>query len=250
MSVRRFQHQAGGIDWYCEQRGDGPAVVLAPSGEGDCASFDRVAASLANDFTVLTFDAPGFSRSRVGTAEDIAVSKLGDQIARLVKSLETHPATFYGCSSGGVAVLDLAVRHNALVRHAVVHEVAMPGAAALLADLATLDDAAIVERRQFLFAHMMNDDLAAWEALGEEYHARLAKNYVTWVAGISRPTAAALTRTPCRQADHLDDRRSYAGRHLSRQRRSRRQSRLPDRSTDVQALPPSQCTGDAGYAHP
>ena len=40
MSVRRFQHQAGGIEWYCEQRGDGPAVVLVPSGEGDCASFD------------------------------------------------------------------------------------------------------------------------------------------------------------------------------------------------------------------
>ena len=57
----------------------------------------------------------------------------------------------------------------------------MPGAAALLADLTTLDDAAIVERCQILFAHMMNDDLAAWEALGDEYHARLAKNYVTWV---------------------------------------------------------------------
>ncbi|MDT5292030.1 MAG: hypothetical protein QOF88_6919, partial [Mycobacterium sp.] len=55
----------------------------------------------------------------------------------------------------------------------------MPGAAALLADLTTFDDAAIVERCQFLFAHMMNDDLAAWEALGDEYHARLAKNYVT-----------------------------------------------------------------------
>jgi hypothetical protein len=27
----------------------------------------------------------------------------------------------------------------------------------------------------------MNDDLAAWEALGDEYHARLASNYVTWV---------------------------------------------------------------------
>jgi hypothetical protein len=57
----------------------------------------------------------------------------------------------------------------------------MPGAAALLADLPALDDAAVVDSCKFAFAHVMNDDLAAWEALGDEYHARLAKNYVTWV---------------------------------------------------------------------
>ena len=188
MSVRGFQHQAGGIEWYCEQRGDGPPVVLVPSGEGDCASFDKVAAQLADDFTVLTFDAPGFSRSLVRTADDVSVSNLADQIACLVESLEIPPATFYGCSSGGFAVLDLVVRHGGVVRNAVVHEVAMPGAAALLADLTTLEDAAIVESCQYLFAHVMNDDLAAWEALGDEYHARLAKNYVTWVRRYLAPT--------------------------------------------------------------
>ena len=56
----------------------------------------------------------------------------------------------------------------------------MPGAAVLLADLATFDDAAVVESCKFAFGHV-NDDLAAWEALGDEYHARLADNYVTWV---------------------------------------------------------------------
>jgi hypothetical protein len=80
-----------------------------------------------------------------------------------------------------IAVLDLVVHHPELVRNAVVHEVAMAGAAALLADLATLDNAAVVESCKFAFGHVMNDDLAAWEALGDEYHARLANNYVTWV---------------------------------------------------------------------
>jgi len=124
VDVKRFEHQAAGVDWHCEQRGDGPPVVLVPSGEGDCTSFEHVAAQLADEFTVLTFDTPGFSRSHVQTADDVSVSKLAPQIAGLVESLGTYPTTFYGGSSGGFAVLDLAVRQPELVRDAVVHEVA------------------------------------------------------------------------------------------------------------------------------
>jgi pimeloyl-ACP methyl ester carboxylesterase len=179
--VERFVHETDGIGWYCERRGDGPPVILVPSGEGDCASFDQVAAQLANQFTVLTFDTPGFSRSRVENTDDISAFKLADQIAHLIKSLGTHPATFYGASSGGVAVLDLVIGHRDIVRNAIVHEVAMADAVALLGNLTALNDAEIVETCQFLFAQVMNDDPAAWEALGSEYHARLATNYVTWV---------------------------------------------------------------------
>lgn len=180
-AVRRFEHHTGGIDWYCEQRGEGPPIVLVPSGEGDCASFEKVAADLANDFTVLTFDIPGFSRSHVRSPDDVSLPKLADQIVDLTESLSLSPATFYGCSSGGFAVLDLVVRHPNAVQNAIVHEVADAAAATPLLSLAALDDAAIVETCKFAYAQIMNDDVGAWEALGDEYHARLAKNYVTWV---------------------------------------------------------------------
>jgi pimeloyl-ACP methyl ester carboxylesterase len=181
VDVRQFQHTTDGIDWYCEQRGAGPPLVLVPSGEGDCSSFERVAAALADQFTVLTFDTPGFSRSRVDDADLISAPLLADQIAALVGSLGVDPATYYGCSSGGLAVLDLVVRHRPLVHQAIVHEVPMDNAVALLGGLASQDDSAVVETCQFLFANVMNDDAAAWQALGAEFHARLATNYVTWV---------------------------------------------------------------------
>src|SRR5262245_52395142 len=102
-----FKHTAGDIEWYCELRGSGPTVVLIPSGEGDCGSFDSVADALADEFTVLTFDTPGFSRSSA-PPDSIRVSRLADQIAALITALNLAPATFYGCSSGGIAALSLA----------------------------------------------------------------------------------------------------------------------------------------------
>jgi hypothetical protein len=58
-----LRRKVDSITWYYELRGRGPTVVLTPSGEGDCGSFEKVAVALARDFTVLTFDMPGFSRS-------------------------------------------------------------------------------------------------------------------------------------------------------------------------------------------
>src|SRR5215831_2010660 len=56
-----FNRRVDSIDWYYELRGRGPTIVLISSGEGDCGSFEEVAASLSEAFTVLTFDMPGFS---------------------------------------------------------------------------------------------------------------------------------------------------------------------------------------------
>jgi len=185
--TQRFTHNLGEIVWYCERRGKGPTIVLIPSGEGDCASFDTVADALSGEFTVLTFDTPGFSRSS-GPAESVSALLLADQIASLVGSLGLVPATFYGCSSGGMAALSLAANHGDIVRNVIVHEaalmrdVAWPDAArARFVHLRSLDDAAIVQTCKEWFRNGMNSNLAAWDALGPDYHHRLEKNYVTWI---------------------------------------------------------------------
>jgi pimeloyl-ACP methyl ester carboxylesterase len=177
---------AGQINWHVEQRGSGQDIVLVPSGEGDCGSFEIVANALAADFRVTTFDTPGFSRSTTSGHVEISMVALADQVVRLVQALGIQRATFYGCSSAGLAVLDIAANYRSLIHRAVVHEAALPRMPgdddrSALAALAQLDDARITAVCAKLFKHEMNENPDAWEALGEAYHHRLATNYVVWV---------------------------------------------------------------------
>lgn len=195
MGTKAFKHKACGIEWYCELRGNGPTIVLIPSGEGDCGSFATVADILANDFNVLTFDMPGFSRSSTPPDFDkVSPRLLGNQITELVTSLNFFPATFYGCSSGGQVVLSLIADHSDVVRGGIVHEVALANdyawpemAAEWRAHLNRLDDAGIVRVCKDLFRNQMNYSPQAWDALGASYHRRLENNYVTWVRRYLRP---------------------------------------------------------------
>jgi pimeloyl-ACP methyl ester carboxylesterase len=176
-----FHRRVDFIDWYYELSGKGPTVVLIPSGEGDCGSFEKVAASLSRQFTVLTFDMPGFSRS--SDPPDFANYSMGRaarEVAGLVQPLELGPATFYGCSSGAHVALTLAAEYPDVVRNVAIHEIPL----SVRGDLGawtTLDDDGIVRACQGLFRNQMNESAEAWDGLGEAYHKRLERNYVTWV---------------------------------------------------------------------
>jgi len=112
---------------------------------------------------------------------------LADQIAVLISSLNLAPAAFYGCSSAGLAALSLVAQHPEIVRNAIVHEAALvrdsvlPDATAALFSLNDLDDEAIVKKCKDLFRNQLNSNVRAWDAVGQEYHRRLGRNYVTWV---------------------------------------------------------------------
>jgi pimeloyl-ACP methyl ester carboxylesterase len=168
-----------GVEWYCERQGQGPHLVLVPSGEGDCASFAKVAVLLAHSFAVTTFDMPGMSRSTAPEAAmaDLTAAKLASQVISLLDELSIDIATFYGCSSGGLVILTLASVYPERVRSAIVHEVPLTKS---LGALARLDDEAIVDTCRHIFVEIVGDK-DAWAALGPDYHARLDKNFVTWV---------------------------------------------------------------------
>ena len=171
-----------GINWHVETSGSGPHLILVPSGEGDCESFSKLASLLSTTYTVTTFDMPGFSRSTcpISCLENLTASKLAAQIISLLDELHIKEATFYGCSSGALAVLTMAAEHPERVKQSIVHEVPLSAAAAMGAWKA-MPDEQVISICQGIFANTLCAKPAAWNALPASYHERLYKDYVTWV---------------------------------------------------------------------
>ncbi|KAH7308308.1 zearalenone hydrolase [Rhexocercosporidium sp. MPI-PUGE-AT-0058] len=172
------------FSWYVEQSGSGPHIILIPSGEGDCHSFGEVAKLLSPNFTVTTFDMPGFSRTAAPASalEHLSPRKGANQILSLMDRLGIARATVYGSSSGGLFALAMLQNYEERVERIIIHEVPMTVIDGVRdwAKLPPSEDKMIVAYCQQLFANIMNEDTTAWEALGPEYHKRLEKNFVTW----------------------------------------------------------------------
>lgn len=170
-------------------------VVLIPSGEGDCQNHTTVAQLLASSdtgsYTVLTLDMPGMSRTSAPPEAYASVTPklLAKQIIGLLEKLNIQRATLFGSSSGGSAALCITGSRPDLVKCAIVHELPITDAGPM-DDMLKLSDDEISGICRNLFSNVfieqdINDGRQKWEAIGPEYHARLAKNYVTWVRHFS-----------------------------------------------------------------
>jgi pimeloyl-ACP methyl ester carboxylesterase len=115
--------QASGTVLHAETRGSGPAVLLVAGAGGDAAELAGVAATLADAFTVTTYDRRGNSRSPRPTGwTQTSLAEQADDAAALLGVLGQRPAVVVGTSAGGSIVLELALRHPQAVQTAVVHE--------------------------------------------------------------------------------------------------------------------------------
>ncbi|MFE0136114.1 alpha/beta fold hydrolase [Streptomyces sp. NPDC059037] len=115
-----------GTDIYYELRGNGPSVLFISGATGDGGHFDRVADLLADEFTVVTYDRRGNSRSpRPSGWETTSVAEQADDAAALLTALALAPAAVFGNSYGAITALDLLIRHPGVVRGALLHEITL-----------------------------------------------------------------------------------------------------------------------------
>jgi pimeloyl-ACP methyl ester carboxylesterase len=114
---------AGTTKLYHEVRGDGPTLLLITGGSGDADEWGRVAPALAKDFTVVTYDRRGSSRSpRPAGWAATTVEEQGDDAAGLLRALDLAPAVVVGHSGGASIACALVARHPEVVQHAVAYE--------------------------------------------------------------------------------------------------------------------------------
>lgn len=115
--------EVNGAKIYHEVRGSGPSVLFVAGATGDGGHFERVAEILCDEFTVVTYDRRGNSRSpRPGGWEVTSTEEHSEDAAALIEYLGLAPIAIFGTSAGAIIGLDLAIRRPELVRAAILHE--------------------------------------------------------------------------------------------------------------------------------
>lgn len=208
-------------DLYHEVHGSGPPILFIAGATGDAGHFGAVAARLADEFTVVTYDRRGNSRSpSLSPGTRMSMAAQARDAACLIEALEIAPAIVFGTSGGGNIALQLAIDHPQVVRAAIVHEPALlavlPDPQAAMSELAPVLELALHDPRAgadaFLRANTSDQTIDAMEP---ELHKRLLANganlfaneleaFVSYVPDAAR---LAASRVPVRllvSSDGLD----------------------------------------------
>jgi pimeloyl-ACP methyl ester carboxylesterase len=114
--------KARGCDFYYDEQGDGPPVLLIPPAGSTASTWGTLAGDLAGAGRVIAYDRRGYARSG-GEVVRSAAEHTRDAAA-VLDALQARPAVAVGTSAGATIALDLAARRPDLVRAVVVHEAA------------------------------------------------------------------------------------------------------------------------------
>jgi len=125
MEKQCFYVEAENCKLYCEKRGTGPLFVIMPDGVNDCELYAKFADLMAEEFTVVSFDPRGGSRSMPTVHKKVTPELLADDMAAVIRHMDMGKASIFGCSSGGQGVLMTGVKYQELVKNVIVHEAAL-----------------------------------------------------------------------------------------------------------------------------
>ncbi|HEX2647855.1 MAG TPA: alpha/beta hydrolase, partial [Candidatus Dormibacteraeota bacterium] len=114
-----------GASIYYEVRGSGPALLCIPGGPADAGAFHPLAGELAPNYTVITYDPRGLSRSPLeGPFDDAqAIEINADDAYRLIRAVTDGKANVLASSGGATISLELARQHPEAIATLVPHEI-------------------------------------------------------------------------------------------------------------------------------
>jgi pimeloyl-ACP methyl ester carboxylesterase len=112
-----------GATLYYKLRGSGPVVLIIQGGAADADGSDALASHLENDFTIVSYDRRGLSRSVLKPgATPVDISGHGEDASKVLARITSEPAFVFGVSIGALIGLDLATTHSNQIRMLVAHE--------------------------------------------------------------------------------------------------------------------------------
>lgn len=139
-------HAGSATDLHHRVLGSGPGVLFIPGASGDSGSFERVADRLADEFTVVTYDRRGNSRSpALPAGQKMSIAAQADDAGSLLEAVGVTPAVVFGTSGGGNILLELVTRRPHVVHAALVHEPALIAVSSRQGDAVAADIGAIFE---------------------------------------------------------------------------------------------------------
>ncbi|WP_170284729.1 alpha/beta fold hydrolase [Kribbella amoyensis] len=116
-----------GARLYYERRGSGPAVLFISGASGDAGHWTGIADAFADEYTVITYDRRGNSRSpRPADWTTTTMLEQADDAAELLAVLELTPAVAFGTSAAAGILAALCLRHPDVLRGAIFHEPPFP----------------------------------------------------------------------------------------------------------------------------
>ena len=153
--------RGAGADLYYERRGTGPALLLITGGGGDCGYYDALASRLADEFTVLSYDRRGNSRSPLhGDPAPMVMAEQSQDALAVLDANQFSTAMVFGNSGGATVALDLAAHHPGRLAAVVAHEppvpVVLPDAAEYLVFFDELDELARSDGWQAAFTRFQS----------------------------------------------------------------------------------------------
>jgi pimeloyl-ACP methyl ester carboxylesterase len=120
----------GGLRLYYERRGDGPSVLFISGASGDAGHWTGVADVLATQYTVVTYDRRGNSRSpRPADWTATTIEEQADDAAGLLDALDLAPAIVFGTSAAAGILASVCLGYPELLRGAIFHEPVFPSGA-------------------------------------------------------------------------------------------------------------------------
>lgn len=117
----RMTVEGAGVELACEERGQGPPVLLVHGLASDGRAFGDVAQRLAPRARVISYDRRGYGDSGAPEPyERTTVYEQAEDSAAVIAALSDAPVLVCGDGFGALIALDVIARHGELVKAAVL----------------------------------------------------------------------------------------------------------------------------------